>query len=61
MPQAPHKLEVSSQKEFLSGVQSVSETFLPHWTLEFQVYQAPALPVLSLQAQHVQIHLLFWP
>ena len=35
--QAPHKLEVSSQKEFLSEVQSVSETFLLHWTLEFQV------------------------
>ena len=25
MQQAPHKLEVSSQKEFLSGAQSVSE------------------------------------
>ena len=43
----PHNLEVSSQKEFLSGVQSVSETFLLHWILEYQVDQAPALPADS--------------
>ena len=32
---------------------NLSQTFLPHWTLEYQVDQAPVLPVLSLQAQHI--------
>ena len=61
MRQAPHKLEVSFQKEFLAEAQPVSGTFLLHWTLECQDDQAPAPPVLLLQAQPVQIHLLFLP
>ena len=54
-------LEVSSQKKFLSEVQPVSKIFLLHWTSEYQIDQALVLPVLLLQTQHAQIHLLFFP
>ena len=52
-----NKLSVSFQKGLLYGPQFVSETLLLHWALKYQIDQAPALPILLLLVQDIQIRI----